>query len=160
MNTKLNCPVCGYQEIEGDTCPNCDTDLSLIRSLQQLPPTENPWTKGFAILMLMIGIMVGVAGSFFILQTQFYIATIPNPVVTANPTLPPNVPIKPPTQPEIRTYSIQKGDTISSIADKFCAKGTPWNVIIEANPQLIGRENKIALDEVIKIPLSCKEKLE
>ncbi|MDF5722327.1 MAG: hypothetical protein PUP91_17930 [Rhizonema sp. PD37] len=37
MTTKLNCSVCGYTDIEGNNCPNCDTDLSLLRMLQQLP---------------------------------------------------------------------------------------------------------------------------
>ena len=35
--TKIDCPVCGYQGIEGNICPNCDTDVSLIRSLAELP---------------------------------------------------------------------------------------------------------------------------
>lgn len=34
---KLNCPVCEYKEIEGNICPNCDTDISLIRRLYELP---------------------------------------------------------------------------------------------------------------------------
>lgn len=40
MNTKLNCPVCGYQELAGDICPNCDTDISLIRTVHNLVPIE------------------------------------------------------------------------------------------------------------------------
>jgi hypothetical protein len=40
MTHLLNCPVCGYKEIEGNTCPNCDADLSLIRSLTELPALE------------------------------------------------------------------------------------------------------------------------
>ncbi len=37
MTTKLNCSVCGYTDIECSNCPNCATDLSLLRMLQQLP---------------------------------------------------------------------------------------------------------------------------
>ncbi len=40
MNTKLSYPVCGYQELAGDICPNCDTDISLIRTLHDLLPIE------------------------------------------------------------------------------------------------------------------------
>jgi hypothetical protein len=40
MNTKLNCPVCGYQELAGEIGPNCDTDISLIRTLHNLLPIE------------------------------------------------------------------------------------------------------------------------
>ncbi len=54
MSIKLDCPVCGYKEIEKDVCPNCDTDLSLIRMLQELPQLDvscleippTPLTKG------------------------------------------------------------------------------------------------------------------
>ncbi|MDF5727986.1 MAG: hypothetical protein PUP92_08080 [Rhizonema sp. PD38] len=48
MTTKLNCSVCGYTEIKSNNCPNCSTDLSLLRMLQQLPqiiscPGEDLW---------------------------------------------------------------------------------------------------------------------
>ena len=52
MTTKLNCTVCAYTDIEGNICPNCATDLYLIRMLQQLPqiiscPDEDLWlTQG------------------------------------------------------------------------------------------------------------------
>ena len=52
MTTKLNCAVCAYTDIDGNICPNCATDLSLIRMLQQLPqirscPDEDLWlTQG------------------------------------------------------------------------------------------------------------------
>jgi rubrerythrin len=45
MNTKLNCPVCGYQELAGEICPNCDTDTSIIRTLHNLLPIEKTTTK-------------------------------------------------------------------------------------------------------------------
>ncbi|HYX15277.1 MAG TPA: peptigoglycan-binding protein LysM, partial [Nostoc sp.] len=84
MKIKLNCPVCDYQEIEGDTCPNCDTDLSVIRMLKELPQVENPlrqlkitkWQLGVALLLLIIGIGLGVIGSFIFLQPQLHTLTV------------------------------------------------------------------------------------
>lgn len=66
MPKKITCPVCDRQEIESNICPNCETDLSLIRILIELPPQErssklwqNPWLIIFAMLILLLGIIVG-----------------------------------------------------------------------------------------------------
>lgn len=40
MNHQLTCPVCDRSAIEINICPNCQTDLSLIRMLTELPPIE------------------------------------------------------------------------------------------------------------------------
>ena len=40
MNHQLTCPVCDRSAIEINICPNCQTDLSLIRMLTELPPVE------------------------------------------------------------------------------------------------------------------------
>jgi C4-type Zn-finger protein len=37
MSTKITCPVCDRSAIEINICPNCQTDLSLIRMLSELP---------------------------------------------------------------------------------------------------------------------------
>ena len=37
---RLNCPVCSYQDLQKNICPNCDTDVSLLRSLLELPILE------------------------------------------------------------------------------------------------------------------------
>lgn len=37
MNVKLICPVCQRPDIENNICPNCETDLSLIQMLKELP---------------------------------------------------------------------------------------------------------------------------
>ncbi len=37
MNHQLTCPVCDRSAIEINICPNCQTDLSLIRMLSELP---------------------------------------------------------------------------------------------------------------------------
>ncbi len=158
--TKINCPVCGYQGIESNTCPNCDSDVSLIRSLEELPQHRKYWTTGIAILMLMIGITIGAAGSFFAVQTAIYTAIVPKPTVTTIPNLTPQVitPVVPKPAPLLVTYTVKSGDTLSSIAAKFCNKPTDWQLIIAANPELQKRENKLDVDQVLKIPSSCQRK--
>ena len=93
MTHLLNCPVCGYKEIEGNTCPNCDADLSLIRSLTDLPPLEKAegsegvrtiskvagWQVGVALLILIFGIGLGTLGSFIFLQLQLARNTVNSP---------------------------------------------------------------------------------
>ena len=87
--TQLNCPVCGYMEIQGNTCPNCDTDVSLIRMLQQLPQTEKTrrqvkvagWQLAFTGVILVIGMGLGALGCFLFLQPQIFTSSSPSPVV-------------------------------------------------------------------------------
>jgi nucleoid-associated protein YgaU len=161
MNLKLNCPVCGYQEIEGNICPNCDTDLSLIRTLQELPPQKKsrPFSKiaplGLAILMLVIGIILGASGSFLWVQPNLYTTTISPPQpVTISPT--PKPQITPEKPPKPTTYTVVAGDSLTVIATKFCRKGASWQIIVKANPQLKGRENSLEVGEVLTIP-RCQE---
>lgn len=158
--TKIDCPVCGYQGIESNVCPNCDTDIYLIRSLEELPQRQKSWTTGIAVLMLMIGITIGVAGSFFALQTAIYTANVPKPTVTTSPNLTPQVitPVIPKPAPPLATYTVKSGDTLSRIAAKFCSKPTDWQLIVAANPELQKRENKLDIDQELKIPSSCKGK--
>ena len=156
--TKIDCPVCGYPGIEGNTCPNCDTDISLIRSLEELPQSPTSWRTGIAILMLVIGITIGTGGSFFALQTVIYTATVPKPKVYSDP-IPPKIPpmvAKP--APLLATYTVKSGDTLSSIAGKICSKPTDLQLIVAANPELQKRENQLDIDQVLKIPSSCHNK--
>ncbi|WP_413172878.1 LysM peptidoglycan-binding domain-containing protein [Anabaena azotica] len=168
MNTKLNCPVCGYQELAGDICPNCDTDLALIRTLHDLLPIEkkplqkkiNSWTLGVAFLMLIIGISLGVGGSFLIMQPRLYNANIavPNSTVVSKSKSPNNT-----LQPKLLTsniYIVKPGDNLSLIAEKFCGNANTWEKIVKANPQLQNRENYyIDPEEELKIP-NCQETTE
>ena len=58
--------------------------------------------------------------------------------------------------PEPMTYTVQPKDNKSAIAEKFCGKGTSWQVMVKANSQLKGREYYIDVGEVLKVP-NCKE---
>lgn len=109
MLSKLTCPVCDRQDVEGNTCPNCDADLTLMRILAELPPsypsyvpssltTEQPGGAtrlpyAIAGVMLILGIILGaIANSWFSRSSS--IARNPNP---ANPVSPQPEPSSEPT---------------------------------------------------------------
>jgi hypothetical protein len=166
MNIQLNCPVCGYTEIEGNICPNCDTELSLLRMLQELPQVEKPrsakvaaWQLTTAVIILLIGMGLGTVGCFLFIQPQSLTATVtvPSPVViiTPSPKLTPIVaaPVKEDAKPT--TYIVKSGDNLSAIAEKFCGQGTSWQVMVKVNPQLKGQEDYIDVGQILKLP-TCK----
>jgi hypothetical protein len=63
MSVKLICPVCDRAAIEINICPNCQTDLALIRMLSELPqlePTKSEfqwqiWSVGILLLSCLLG---------------------------------------------------------------------------------------------------------
>jgi hypothetical protein len=56
MNSKIVCPVCDRSAIEINICPNCQTDLALIRMLSELPAIESIESR-FHWLKWSIGIL-------------------------------------------------------------------------------------------------------
>ncbi|WP_414542504.1 hypothetical protein [Nostoc sp. CCY0012] len=64
MTFHLTCPVCDRQEIAGDICPNCETDLSVVRMLVELPK-EKP-TNSLSLLMVttIVCLSLGFAAAF------------------------------------------------------------------------------------------------
>ena len=60
---KLTCPVCDRFDIDSSCCPNCETDLSILRMMMELPETRSNtrWIMLVAILggiVLVLSIMV------------------------------------------------------------------------------------------------------
>lgn len=169
MKTYLTCPVCDRPEIEGDICPNCETDLSLIRKLTELPsapvatllPPKSPaiasWVPiGVAILILLLGIGLGAAGnSFYVQQQDAAVATVSPPVETS--ALPSEIsqPLSelkiPPTCSGFY-YTVRRGDSLSRVASQLYGDGNLWPQIVSANPQLQGRENSLEIGEVFLVP--------
>ena len=154
MKVELSCPVCASTEIAGNSCPNCDTDLSLIRLLTELPPSspqatvlEKPqlqlkfagWQLGAALLILTMGIVLGAASSFLFWQpSQLLTTTIDSshPIAsksdrTAAPPIAQKTVSQQPTQ-----YTVKLGDNLTGITEQFCGKGKSWQVMVKANPQL------------------------
>ncbi|MFM6074121.1 MAG: LysM peptidoglycan-binding domain-containing protein, partial [Dolichospermum sp.] len=60
--------------------------------------------------------------------------------------------------PILATYNVKSGDTLSGIAERLCNKPTDWQLIVAVNPELQKRENKLDINQVLKIPSSCKGK--
>lgn len=162
MTHLLNCPVCGYKEIQGNTCPNCDTDLSLIRSLTELPALERAggvkfskvaiWQVGVALLILIFGIGLGTLGSFLFLQPQLVSNKITSPPVAIKGDKIPNPPTPFPHRKGGVQYTVKPGDNLSILTEKFCGKGNSWQVMVKANPQLQSHPNLIDVGEVLKQP--------
>lgn len=170
MTHLLNCPVCGYKEIQANTCPNCDTDISLIRSLTELPPINQSvtqlnqpviqkatkWQAGVALLMLLMGICLGTLGSFLFIQpNQLFITSDSSsrPAVESKSKTPIDSTAQASNKPKQSTqYTVKPGDNLSLIAEKLCGKGKTWQVMVQANPQLKSHPDLIEVNEVLKLP--------
>ena len=171
MTHLLNCPVCGYKEIEGNICPNCDADLSLIRSLTELPALEKAesaggvrrtpkvaiWQVGVALLILIFGIGLGTLGSFLFLQPQLISNKITAPPVAIKgeskiPSAIAQEPAKRLGQPSQTYYKVKPGDSLSKIAERFYGDGTLWASLVKANPNIKGQEDFLDIGEPLIIP--------
>ena len=169
MKPELSCPVCAYTEITGNSCPNCDADLSVIRLLTELPLSsllvtqlEQPqiqharWQLGAALLLLLLGIGLGVSGSLLFFQPSRFFVNAINPAipVAVKRDRPVTLPIA--QKPQPLQYTVKSGDNLSTITEQFCGKGKSWQVMLKANPQLNTRPDSIDIGEVLKIP-NCEE---
>ena len=57
-------------------------------------------------------------------------------------------------KPEFKLYTVQEGDTLSAIAQKFYDDGAKYMLIYEANKELIGDDpSLIKVGQELKIPL-------
>lgn len=58
-----------------------------------------------------------------------------------------------PDIPDVEYYTVQEGDTLSSIAKKFYGEGANYIIIYEVNKDLIGDDpDRIRVGQVLKIP--------
>ena len=175
MKTYLTCPVCDRPKIEGNICPNCETDLSLIRTLTELEELPSVPTKstpimplvpmGVAILILLLGISLGAVGnSFYVQQRQPAVASISSALETrVSPQINPTVN---PTQPLVASskkpeeslfcggfyYKVKRGDSLSLIARKLYGDVNLWPRIVAANSNLKGRVNSLEIGEILLVP--------
>ena len=51
-----------------------------------------------------------------------------------------------------QTYTVQKGDTLSKIAKQFLGDANKWNIIFQANKNLITNPDLIKPGQILKIP--------
>jgi nucleoid-associated protein YgaU len=61
-------------------------------------------------------------------------------------------PPKPAPQPEGKSYTIQSGDTLWTIAEKFYGKGVLWPTIAEANKDVLPDPDRPKVGAVLRIP--------
>jgi len=163
MNTKLTCPVCDRPEIEGEICPNCETDLSLIRMLLELPPasvaiakpgdseqkvTAAWFTPALVLLILFLGVALGVAGNVLSTSLSQNSDSTPTAIVVPNPV----TALLPPCRTGV-LYTVKSGDSLSLIAEREYDNFRLESLIAEANPTLKDRPNfLVKTGEVLFIP--------
>ncbi len=172
MKQELSCPVCADTEISGNSCPKCNTDLSLIRLLTELPRSspqatvvEKPqpqqkfagWQLGAALLILMMGIGLGAMGSFLFLgRSQLLTNNVDSsrrPIVVKSDRVVAAPPIAQKTVSQQPTqYVVKTRDSLTKITEQLCGKGKSWQVMVKANPQLNTRPDLINVGEVLKLP--------
>jgi nucleoid-associated protein YgaU len=59
-----------------------------------------------------------------------------------------------PSVPNVEKYTVQKGDTLQKISQKFYGTTKKWNKIYEANKETLKGPNKIYPGQVIDVPVS------
>ncbi len=72
---------------------------------------------------------------------------IPDSASTRNT---PNTPT--PTPQTMRTYTVQAGDSLTKISEKFYGNQSDWRRIFDANRDRISRPNQLRIDMVLRIP--------
>ncbi|GAB4277351.1 MAG: hypothetical protein Fur0025_03220 [Oscillatoriaceae cyanobacterium] len=165
MSNYLTCPVCDRPKIESDICPNCETNLALIRRLTELPPvaasvtpksrTIAPWLPlTVAIILLLLGMGLGVAGNSFYVQQRVPAIAL---TTTPPPASPPPQIEETPAAKSPKTcggfyYKVQRGDSLSRIASRLYGDSNLWPKIVAANPQLKSRENDLNIGELFFVP--------
>jgi nucleoid-associated protein YgaU len=60
--------------------------------------------------------------------------------------------VKPVAPDAVRTYEVQKGDSLWKIAKHAYGDGTKWKLIAEANADIIPNPDLIKPGQVLKIP--------
>ncbi|PZU97288.1 MAG: hypothetical protein DCE90_06955 [Pseudanabaena sp.] len=174
---KLNCPVCGYQDIQKNICPNCDTDVSLLRSLLELPileaanvaaieniqnvPKESKLSKIWLLVVLGIAIGFAIGGwtgySMFQSVIDDRIATNTDRSLATKPEIVATIKAIPKIQPiTTKNYVVQSGDSLEYLAQKLCGNSDKWRDFVVVNPSLIGRESTLEVGEKLIIPQNCK----
>lgn len=161
--SKINCPVCQRSNVEGNVCPNCETDLSSLRLLMELSPVVDNRTAnrrglllGLALLLLISGIFLGAIASNLFPRSLL-------PVTESSPVTPPVGELIEPSKQLTKTvcvdgfnYRVRAGDSLSRIAQRFYGDESLLSPILEANPLLLDRPDSLEVGEKLFIPNSDK----
>ncbi len=87
------------------------------------------------------------------------------PIITLTvPPMPPGAPAEEPVEeieevyaPQAKSYTVQKGDTLQKISDKFYGTTRRWTEIYEANKDALKHPSRIYPGQVITIPALVAE---
>ena len=181
MTIKLTCQVCQHPNIEGNSCPNCETDLTLIRMLMELPVVEGETVlsqstdrpvdryRNNAFVFLLTGLILGVICAFAFStysSSRTQIATHPTPTLTTS--IPSSIPIAsspipsvtPPEQsaevsPATCTgfrYIVRPGDSLTLIAWRLYGDANLWTRIAEVNPKVRDQGDILETGEAVLVP--------
>lgn len=163
MSQKITCPVCQRSDIEENICPNCEADISLMRTLVELPKassfsskiTLNYWLVVLTIVFLILGIILGVLGTYSLARQN----KVESNVMTD---LSPSPSSKPITQQRESSsskscvdgfyYTVREGDSLSAISKRFYGSSQNLSMILKINSQLLTRENNLKIGETILVP--------
>lgn len=126
MTLSLHCPVCGYQEVPGDICPNCDTDLSTLRLLLTLPetPTVPPPTTLSKWRTVLIVLFIALISTLMGASLAFTLGRIPevsqasDPLPTATPTGIPETPVPIVEPTAIAVLPVDRDPVASELPDE------------------------------------------
>ncbi|WP_330202150.1 LysM peptidoglycan-binding domain-containing protein [Cyanobacterium sp. DS4] len=161
MTEKLTCPVCDRTEIDTNICPNCETDLSTIRLLKELPQIEEKDQKKSQKLLiitlasvLIMGLLVGNVTGYFVSRNNFN-----NRLQVINQENNQSVGIaeKPEViKPELNwcggfNYRVKSGDSLYMLGLRFYGDSDGWQLIFHANPSINDPKN-LQVGQVILIP--------
>lgn len=166
MKTPLDCPVCNYKEIDQEQCPNCDTDVSLLRLLVELPSASEEFlstvstfktSRSWKYLNGLMFVLLLAITSFSL--SKWLAGSRPQPVSQISPSSPvltSNPEQTKSTKPQTNiiqgfTYTVTIGDTLTNIGYKFYHDPQALTIILESNPQLRGREDLIQPGEKLLI---------
>ncbi len=162
MSINLTCPVCDRPDVEGDICPNCETNLSSFRLLTELPIVEPKkplgstmkiWLLSGILAAFVLGMSLGATGGSLLSKQPL------PPTATAIPgSTNTNIQAKSKQAKLLSScvtqfyYTVQQGDSLAKIARQFYGDRQKLQLIMQYNSRPTVKENDINLHEKLLMP--------
>lgn len=168
MKPPIQCCVCEYPSVTEDKCPNCETDLSLVRMLINLPTISSPsLSNARLVLIICLAILLTLGGIEFLMGGILLHQSSTPLQVTLSRTE--DLLLLTPAKrsqwlAEVTStdqdfiscggfnYTIRKGDTLFNLSNIFYGDDIFWDYILAANPSLNNRPNQLNIGETVFIP--------
>lgn len=145
MTDEIKCPVCGKAGIpdyhaEDTTCPQCGSDLSIFRVIDQIPQNgnkkKNVWMPIAAVAILTTAVLGGIAISKTSKPIGVHsdeIACLQDSISILNAKLETAKKASSDNQIGGFKYVVRKGDSFWSISKRFYRTGTRCQEVATAN---------------------------